>query len=333
MSGSLVISLDMELYWGLMDKKPPPSYMSSIEGVRLAVPKILDIFKSYNISATWACVGMTLEKEAADILSTPVSERPHYLQQNYSNYVLCDKFASYIDCNKNLFFASDLIRLIAQTPGQEIGSHSYSHLYFLEEGLTLDDMRSDFLRMEAICQQNNIAKLKSFVFPRNQFSSKALRFLKEFEFKTYRGNQHGKIYYPTEDKISIQGYVIKALRILNEYINISGDDLTDPNDLIISLYYDGVCNIPASRFLRPYSEKLKSIEELRFLRIANSLRKAAINNKIYHLWWHPHNFGTNIGENIIFLERILMQFKDLNISYGMKSYNMQTLVDEYIKHV
>jgi len=162
MSGSFVISLDLELYWGLMDKKPPPSYVTNIEGVRLAVPKILDLFKSYNISATWACVGMTLEKEASDILSTPLSERPHYLQQNYSNYVLCEKFSSYIDSNKNLFFTSDLIRLIAETPGQEIGSHTYSHLYFLEQGLTSNDIKSDFLKMKAACQKNNIIKLKLF---------------------------------------------------------------------------------------------------------------------------------------------------------------------------
>jgi len=49
---------------------------------------------------------------------------------------------------------------------------------------------------------------------------------------------------------------------------------------------------------------------------------AAENKKLFHLWWHPHNFGVNTDENISFLEEILLYFKELQKRYGMLSLNM-----------
>lgn len=49
---------------------------------------------------------------------------------------------------------------------------------------------------------------------------------------------------------------------------------------------------------------------------------AAKNNSLYHLWWHPHNFGANINENLFILEEILKYYTYLNCKYKMKSLNM-----------
>lgn len=50
--------------------------------------------------------------------------------------------------------------------------------------------------------------------------------------------------------------------------------------------------IPA--ILRPYSAALKSLEPLKLKRITSELDCAAQEGLIYHLWWHPHNFGVNL---------------------------------------
>ena len=42
----------------------------------------------------------------------------------------------------------------------------------------------------------------------------------------------------------------------------------------------------------------------------------------YHLWWHPHNFGADLQENIAFLSRILDRFGTLSHRYGMTSAHM-----------
>ena len=52
-------------------------------------------------------------------------------------------------------------------------------------------------------------------------------------------------------------------------------------------------------------------------------------NKLYHLWWHPHNFGKNIEENFETLTSILDHYQELNKNYGMRSLNMQEILNDY----
>ena len=52
---------------------------------------------------------------------------------------------------------------------------------------------------------------------------------------------------------------------------------------------------------------------------------AAINNELFHIWWHPHNFGTHKRKNIEFLSKVLDHYTFLKNKYGMKSMNMGEL--------
>src|SRR3546814_17919027 len=78
-------------------------------------------------------------------------------------------------------------------------------------------------------------------------------------------------------------------------------------------------NVRSSRFLRPYKPGLKSLEEMRLSRICRAMRQAAISGSVFHLWWHPHNFGADIAENLAFLRRILESYRQLEDEYGMTS--------------
>jgi hypothetical protein len=86
-------------------------------------------------------------------------------------------------------------------------------------------------------------------------------------------------------------------------------------------------DIPASRFLRPFSKKLRLFEGLRLIRIKSAMNYAAKHNMTYHLWWHPHNFGVYQNENFIFLEKILEYYQYLNKKYGFKNYTMTMLAE------
>ena len=55
---------------------------------------------------------------------------------------------------------------------------------------------------------------------------------------------------------------------------------------------------------------------------------AAKKGMMYHLWWHPHNFGSNISSNISFLEKILTHFKKLNDEWDFQSVSMGQLTKE-----
>lgn len=84
----------------------------------------------------------------------------------------------------------------------------------------------------------------------------------------------------------------------------------------------GLCEIPATRFLRPYMPQLRHLEPLRMRRISNSMTKVATSNRIFHLWWHPHNFGIHIDENLAVLRAVLDRFSLLRRQHGMRSMTM-----------
>ena len=80
--------------------------------------------------------------------------------------------------------------------------------------------------------------------------------------------------------------------------------------------------LPASRFLRPFCTKERAIQKLKFNRIKNEMTYAAKHNRSYHLWWHPHNFGYFLEENMIFLEDILKHYSVLKEKYNFESKSM-----------
>ena len=57
------------------------------------------------------------------------------------------------------------------------------------------------------------------------------------------------------------------------------------------------------------------------------MERAAMKNEVYHLWWHPHNFGNYPEESMDGLKRILDRFKKCQEKYGMQSLNMGEIVD------
>jgi hypothetical protein len=58
---------------------------------------------------------------------------------------------------------------------------------------------------------------------------------------------------------------------------------------------------------------------------------AAKNNEVFHLWWHPHNFGRNQKENFKILKVLLEHFSSLKKLYNFESLTMEELASK-IKH-
>jgi hypothetical protein len=115
-------------------------------------------------------------------------------------------------------------------------------------------------------------------------------------------------------------------RIADAYIALSGKKFVFATEDI-----PGMLNIPASCFLRPYNKKLKIMEPLRLKRIRQEMTAAAANNAIYHLWWHPHNFGKNMDKNFSNLENILDHYERLQKRNGMSSMNMKEIYERFKK--
>ena len=214
-------------------------------------------------------------------------------------------------------FAPDVIDKIDKYKNQEIGTHTFSHYYCLENGQTKDEFYADIEYAIKIAKNKTGKDIKSLVFPRNQWNEAYLAVLSSLGILCYRGNEKSWIYDAAneEKKTSI---IRRAFRLLDSYFNFTGHNTYPLQELSSKKIF----NIPASRFLRPAAQEFSWSEKMRLRRVKRSMTYAAENNQLFHLWWHPHNFGKDIDSNMAFLEKILEHYKTLNLDYNMQSFNM-----------
>lgn len=93
-TGIFCISIDFELLWGRLDQPNLDFFKRRIPKERVAIDKLLNLFKRYKIPTTWATVGKIYEKGDLNLSGL------------------------------------DITRKIEKVKDQEIGSHSYTHAIF-----------------------------------------------------------------------------------------------------------------------------------------------------------------------------------------------------------
>lgn len=317
---ALVISLDFELHWGVTERVQDSahSYNAHLHGARDVVPRLLEVFRSRGIHATWATVGKLFADGREDLEHFKPVERPAYDRESVDTYRVPLGISERDD---PLHFAPSLVGKIRQTPGQELASHTFSHYYCDETGQDVRAFQADLRAAQCIAAREGVQH-RSLVFPRNQVVPEYLAVLEGEGVDVYRGNPPGGMYrLPTGNQILRQ--VIRVVRLADSFVNLTGHH-TVPWSRVTEGKLANVC---ASQFLRPYSSRLRALERLRRSRIKAGLRAAARKGQIFHLWWHPHNFGINQDQSLAALEDILNEFERLRREYGMRSMTMAEAAD------
>ena len=311
--GVFVISLDFELRWGVHDRLGLAEYGDHLLGVRRAVPALLETFTEFGVRATWATVGMLLLEGKRELLDVLPERRPAYTNRRLSAYGLLAEVGE-SERDDPYHFAPSLARLIAATPGQEIGTHTFAHYYCLEPGQSVAEFRADLETAVRVTRAKLGVTPRSLVFPRNQVAAPYLAVCRDLGFVAYRGNPERWAYKarPEGDESPVQ----RAVRLADAYLPLTGRNSTP------------VCgeaapvDVKASRYLRPWAAALRPLERLRIRRLIADMRDAAARGRLYHLWWHPHDFGTHLAENLAVLRQLLVCFATLRARYGMESLTM-----------
>jgi hypothetical protein len=317
--GALVISLDFELLWGVRDKRTIADYGPNILGVRQVVPALLDLFAERNIACTWATVGLLFFATNKALLAALPAHKPRYSDARISSYHYLNEVGA--DEGRDPYhYGLSLIRRILDYPSQEVGTHTFSHFYCLEEGGDVEAFRADLEAARAAAAYLGI-KLASIVFPRNQVDPAHLSVCREFGLRAFRGNE--RVWFCRARKEAEQTHLVRASRLLDSYLPISGSHDHEP------IVVNGMVDVPASRFLRPVG-KSAALERLRLRRITSAMEAAARHRKVFHLWWHPHNFGADLQANLTFLRAILDHFRTLQEHYDMRSMTMAVVADEVL---
>ncbi len=317
--GAFVISLDFELLWGVRDNRTIADYGANILGVRQAIPALLDLFAERNIACTWATVGLLFFATNTTMLAALPTRKPRYTNARISSYHYLGEVGPDEERDP-YYYGLSLIKRILDHPAQEIGTHTFSHFYCLEEGGDVEAFRADLEAARAAAARLGV-KLASIVFPRNQVDPAHLSVCREFGLRAFRGN--GRVWFHRARSESEQTPLVRASRLADSYLPIGGPHDHEP------VLVDGMVDIPASRFLRPVG-KSAVLERLRLWRITSAMETAARRRKLFHLWWHPHNFGVDLQENLAFLRAILDCFRTLQELYGMRSMTMAALADDVL---
>jgi peptidoglycan/xylan/chitin deacetylase (PgdA/CDA1 family) len=318
-SGGFVISLDFELHWGVRDHLTVDQYRKNLLGVRQAVPAILELFERYGIHATWATVGFLFFQDRDDLKAALPRELPHYCD------VLLDPYVALSEVGKNededpFHYAPSLIRKIRSYEGQEVCTHTFSHFYVLAPGPTLESFRADIRSAKNVAGEYGIV-LKSIVFPRNQISRPHLNICAEEGIVAYRSTE--------ADPWIAKGNRIlrRAMRFADAYFELGSDGCVTPRR---DEEYP-IVSISQSRFLRPWSAALRGLEGMRLRRIFASMDAAAKSHKIFHLWWHPHNFGVHLEENMFALTQIAEHYRSINREMSWPSLTMAEVAENVLR--
>jgi peptidoglycan/xylan/chitin deacetylase (PgdA/CDA1 family) len=312
-NGKFVISLDFELNWGAAENDDLVLKKKYFDNTRYAVPKILELFENFNIHATWATVGFLFAKNLTQLNKFCPDLKPTYKNKFLSYYNLLDQNKIGInEENDPYHYGFTLISKILRTPNQELASHTFAHYYCNETGQTIDQFEADLTAAQLISKENFKTELKSLVFPRNQFNSEYLKVAIKKGILVVRSNPNVWFWRKTSKWMSVA-------RAFDTLVLISNSLVYKKESCEIS---DGLLLLPASRFLRPYSKNEKFLQRIKLNRVKKEMTKAAKNNEIYHLWWHPHNFGSSTKENLFYLEAILIHFSNLRNKYNFQSKSM-----------
>jgi len=303
---SFVISLDFEMFWGVSDSQSIAGYGRNVAGVWQAIPRLLALFRRHGLRVTWATVGMLMCRDHAQWRAIRPSILPGYLRQDLSPYAK----EELVRAHPRLFFGRPLVEQILATEGQELATHTYSHFLCGEAGATPAQFAADLACASEVAAGLGV-RYRSLVMPRNQVVPACLAVLPEAGIRVYRGNADHWL-YRNGDQVA-GGIAGRLMRFADACLPLSGDCRSAP------CVRAGMVDLPASLFLYPWSSSRRGLHALRLQRLKGAMSRAARSGAVFHLWWHPHNFGVDLEHNLALLEDVLDHYQRLADRHGMES--------------
>jgi len=284
----IIISLDVELRWGMQDRLGDDfaTYRANLEGERDAIPAMLELFGELDIRATWAFVG-GIACESWDEYRSRAPAWPRYRDRRLAwNPAVYAK-----DPAGTLYFAPTLIERIRTTAGQELGSHTFSHVCMGEPGFVRSDAIADAAAMTALFQDRWGARATSFVFPRNQIAFPEV--LADAGISVWRGNPTP--FYWNANAATSRSPLRRALRLADALAPFG------------TRHYRRGEPDRASHFVRfALPEPLWRAHVRRLLADAKRLG----GEHVLHLWWHPHNLGIDLSRRITRMRELLEALRE-----------------------
>lgn len=192
--------------------------------------------------------------------------------------------------NGRLKAAGDIIDAILDSPlAHEIASHSFSHPLY--DRITRAEAEADLQEAVRAAAEWGL-KLRSFIFPSNRVGH--LEALPRFGFIAFRG----------PDRAWFAGYPRMARQILNRADQALA--LT-PSLSLPEVKGDRLVNLPAGMHFRipSWGASKRLPASLLASKAVKGIKRAIRERAVFHIWFHPFNFGYRAEAHFAALEKTL----------------------------
>ena len=312
--GTFILSLDTEMAWGAVDRPRSARADGEYALTRQAIHDLLSLFEKYEIQATWAVVGHLFLQgcRQEDGGKHPEIVRPTYrwLSGDWFDRDPCTDVSS-----DSFWYGPDMIEQILQCHiPQEIGCHGFSHMIVGDPGCSRECFESELEACRAATADWGI-QLRSFVFPRNSIGH--LDILAEQGFTSFRGVA------PAWHR-PFPGSMKRAARFLDAFVPI-------PPPTTTPVLEQGIMNIPASyQYLHRSGWGRLSPISVRVRKAISSLRRAAQEGTIFHMWFHPFNIASDHLGLMGGLEAILQEVTRLRCTGSLTNQTMGSMASYHL---
>jgi hypothetical protein len=277
--------------WGVFDLADFRGFLPAIGRTREIFGDLLTLFGRHNIRATWAVVGhLFLDRcQRKDGILHPEITRPHHAW--FPDDWFRDDPGTEI-ASEPLWYGADLIdRIRKSAPAQEIGLHSFCHMLYGDPGCSREAASSDLAEACRVARASGIEPV-SFVFPRDLPGH--LDLLAAHRLLCYRGQPSWWFRrLPTRQ-------LIQAGHLVDDVLGLA------PPTVRAKVEDSGLVNIPGSMLFRHARGIRRIIPATSRVRKARAgIRRAIERGEIFHLHFHPWNFGWNRKNLMQAFSRIL----------------------------
>lgn len=296
--GVFLLSIDTELAWGGVHDGSFIDRLHLFRETRSCIWGLLKLMERFEIRATWAFVGhLLLEKcERVDEFKHPEVVRPTYrwFSGDWFNNDPCTDF------NRDPFwYGPDIVESVMNCrASQEIGCHGFSHMIIGDPGCSRECFDSELKACKSAAKPWGI-QLKSFVFPRNAIGH--LDVLATNGFSAFRGRTAP--WY--EGMFGLAGKVGRAIESTSPLAVKTAQPALS----------SGMWDLPATSFyLHREGWARYAPIGLRTAQVNATLKRAAAERAICHLWFHPFNLATDPRGLLSGLETIFRNVAELRES-------------------
>ncbi len=313
---TMVISLDVELAWGIHDRIDPAAV--DFHRVPSIISALLELFDRHAVPATWALVGHLLLdgcRRGADGRPHPEMPRPRHRWLGAADWYRHDPCGP--PEHHPAWYQPRLVEQIrAASAAHDIGCHGFSHVIIGDSGCDAETATAEMRAAAAAVRAATGVSPASFVFPRNSVGH--LASLRQCGFRIYRELDRSWV-----ERAPVPEPITKCLRILDVLLPIA------PPAVRVEQVVPGLWTLPGSMLLlRAEGFRRLIPAATRARKAIRGIERAIRRAETFHLWFHPWNLLENTEIVLEALDVILAHARTRADQGRLRFRTMADLVPE-----